>query len=117
MSEPDLIIALRDLLGSKLVAYLGKVNQTSTVRQWSDGSHCIGNPDDVDRLRLAYRIAWLITERDSPAVAQAWFQGANPNLDDRAPAQLLRDASLTDIGPQVLAAAHQFTAVPPDQDP
>jgi len=53
----------------------------------------------------------LITDRDTPAMAQAWFQGLNPILDDRAPALLLRKGELADIGPQVLAAARQFAAV------
>jgi hypothetical protein len=44
-------------------------------------------------------------------VAQAWFQGLNPILDDRAPALLLREGELADIGPRVLAAARQFAAV------
>lgn len=111
MSQTELVSSLRDLLGAKLVAYLGRVKETRAVRQWADGTRKIGNPDDLERLRIAYRAARLITERDSAAVAQAWFQGLNPSLDDRAPALLLREAELTDIGPQVLAAARQFAAV------
>ena len=99
------------MLGAKLVAYLGRVKETRAVRQWADGSRAIANPEDVERLRSAYRVARLITERDSAAVAQAWFQGLNPILDDRAPALLLRDGDLADVGPQVLAAARQFAAV------
>lgn len=111
MTQSELVSALRDLLGAKLVAYLGRVKETRAVRQWADGTRTIGNPDDVERLRIAYRAARLITERDSPAVAQAWFQGLNPILDDRSPALLLRDGELADVGRQVLAAARQFAAV------
>ncbi|WP_238423572.1 helicase associated domain-containing protein [Gordonia sp. 'Campus'] len=60
---------------------------------------------------LAPPLTDMITERDSPAVAQAWFQGLNPVLDDRAPALLLREGELADVGPQVLDAARQFAAV------
>lgn len=84
MSQPELVAALRDLLGAKLVAYLGRVSETRAVRQWAEGTRTIANPEDVERLRIAYRAARLITERDTPAVAQAWFQGLNPVLDDRA---------------------------------
>lgn len=111
MSQPELVTALRELLGAKLVAYLGRVKETRAVRQWADGTRTIGNDTDVERLRIAYRAARLITARDTPAVAQAWFQGLNPILDDRAPALLLREGELADIGPQVLAAARQFAAV------
>jgi hypothetical protein len=111
MSTAELVIALRELLGAKLVAYLGKVKETRAVRQWAEGTRAIANPADVDRLRVAYRAARMITERDSKPVAQAWFQGLNPLLDDVAPARLLREGDLEVVGPQVLSAARQFAAV------
>jgi len=111
MTTAELVTALRDLLGAKLVAYLGRVKETRAVRQWADGTRSIGNPVDVDRLRVAYRGAAVITARDSKEVAQAWFQGLNPLLDDRSPARLLRDGDLEEVGPQVLTAARQFAAV------
>jgi len=111
MTTAELVTALRDLLGAKLVAYLGRVKETRAVRQWADGTRSIGNPVDVDRLRVAYRAAAVITVRDSKEVAQAWLQGLNPLLDDRSPARLLRDGDLEEVGPQVLTAARQFAAV------
>ena len=111
MSQAELVSALREILSAKLVAYLGRVKETRAVRQWAEGTRTISSDTDVERLRIAYRAARLITARDSAAVAQAWFQGLNPLLDDRAPARLLREGDLTEIGPQVLAAARQFAAV------
>jgi hypothetical protein len=111
MSTAELVSALRDLLGAKLVAYLAGVKETRAVRQWAEGSRSIANPTEVDRLRVAYRAAAVITARDDKHVAQAWFQGLNPLLDDRSPARVLRDNDLDTAGPQVLTAARQFTAV------
>jgi hypothetical protein len=111
MTTAELVTALRDLLGAKLVAYLGRVKETRAVRQWADGTRSIANPADVDRLRVAYRAAAVITARDSKEVAQAWFQGLNPLLGDRSPARVLRDGDLEEVGPQVLTAARQFAAV------
>ncbi len=111
MTTAQLVTALRDLLGAKLVAHLGKVKETRAVRQWAEGSREIGNPADLDRLRVAYRAAAVISQRDGHQVAQAWFQGLNPLLDDRSPARLLRDGDLEEVGPQVLTAARQFAAV------
>jgi hypothetical protein len=45
-------------------------------------------------LRFALRIALPIPNADSASIAQAWFQGLIPQLDDRAPARLLRDGDL-----------------------
>lgn len=111
MTTAQLVTALRDLLGAKLVAYLGRVQETRAVRQWAEGTRSIANPADVDRLRVAYRAGAVITARDSKQVAQAWFQGLNPLLDDRSPARVLREGDLEEVGPQVLTAARQFAAI------
>lgn len=110
MSTAELVSVLRELLGAKLVAYLGKVKETRAVRQWAEGTRQVANPSDLDRLRVAYRAVRMITQRDSKEVAQAWFQGLNPLLEDRAPARVLREGDLEVVGPQVLTAVRQFVS-------
>lgn len=105
-----LVKELRDILGAKLVAYLGGVGETRAVRQWAEGTRAIQDPTDERRLRVAYQVATLIIEADSAEVAQAWFQGLNPLLEDRSPARLLREGDLDEVGPVVLAAARSFAA-------
>lgn len=102
---------LRDLLGVRLVALLAGVNETRAVHEWADGHREIKSPQTAARLRVAYQVARIITARDRPEVAQAWFQGLNPNLGDRSPARVLRDGDLDEVGPEVLAAARAFAAV------
>jgi hypothetical protein len=105
----ELVSGLREMLGAKLVAYLGSVSETRAVRQWADGER--KPPAEViRRLRLAYQVAGLLAERDQPRVIQAWFQGMNPELEDWAPARLIRENSPDDVGARVLAAARAFTA-------
>ncbi|NQX17465.1 hypothetical protein [Rathayibacter sp. VKM Ac-2857] len=108
-STADVVTALRELLGAKLVAYLGSVNETRAVRQWAEGERTPSN-EVVSRLRLAYQVAGLISEREQPRVVQAWFQGLNPQLDDVSPARLVREAELGEAGPRILAAARSFVA-------
>jgi hypothetical protein len=79
------------------------------VRQWADASRA-PSAEVLNRLRMAYRIASLLREKDSPSVVQAWFQGMNPRLDDVAPARLLREGNLEQVGPSILAAARAFAA-------
>lgn len=81
MKRAELVTALREMLGARRVADLGKVKETRAVRQWAEGTRTIGNDTDVERLRIAYRAAKLITACDTAAVAQAWFKGLNPILD------------------------------------
>lgn len=99
---------LRDLLTPRLVAYIADVRETRAVHQWAEGSRNVKSPAAEDRLRLALQVALFLSEHDAPRVVQAWFQGLNPHLDDRAPARLLREGDLEEVGPMVLAAARAF---------
>ncbi|WP_104129544.1 hypothetical protein [Cryobacterium sp. N21] len=105
----ELVGQLRELLGAQLVAYLGSVTETRAVRQWAEGTR---KPpaEAIRRLRLAYQVAGLLIERDQPRVVQAWFQGMNPQLEDTAPARLIREGNPDEVGPRVLAAARAFAA-------
>jgi len=74
------------------------------------GERRVQDPSDEQRLGLAYQAASLIAEGDSPEVVQLWFQGLNPQLEDRSPARLLREGDLDEVGPAVLTAARAFSA-------
>lgn len=104
----DVAERLRGLLGNRLVAYIGDVKETRAVRQWADGER---TPSEAiqQRLRHALMAASMIGERDTPQVVQSWFQGANPKLDYRAPARVLRESDdQQQAFSDVLAAAHAF---------
>ena len=105
----DVSARLMGLLGAKLVAYIGSVRETRAVRQWAAGDR-EPSAEVVLRLRTALQVAGLLREKDSAAVVQTWFQGMNPQLGDVAPARLLREGELDEVGPQVLAAARAFAA-------
>lgn len=98
---------LRGLLGARLVAYIGHVRETRAVHEWADGDRQPSEPVQR-RLRLALQVAIMIATGDGPAVAQAWFQGLNPQLDDRSPARLLHEGDLEEVGPLVVSAARAF---------
>jgi hypothetical protein len=98
---------LRELLGPKLTAYLGSVKETRAVNQWADDGRA-PSEQVQQRLRLALQVALLIADADDAAVTRAWFQGLNPQLDDRSPARLLREGDLDEVGPAVLGAARAF---------
>lgn len=108
MNTPELVTALTDQLGLKLVAYLARARESRVVRQWAQGTLVLANAQDIERLRLTLQAASLITARESAAIAQAWFQGLNPDLGDISPARLLRENDIDIAGPAVLAAARQF---------
>ena len=110
MRQPfDVVVGeLRDLLTPRLVAYIAGVGETRAVHQWAEGTRDVKSGEVEDRLRFALQVALMINEHDAARVGQAWFQGLNPHLDDRSPARLLRDGTLEEVGPLVLAAARAF---------
>lgn len=107
--DAQVVDALRDLLGARLVAYLGGVQETRAVRQWAAGERT-PSAAVMQRLRMAYHVAGVLRAKDSPEVIQAWFQGMNPQLGDAAPARVLREGDPAQDGPRVLAAARSWAA-------
>ena len=99
----------RDILGARLCAYLGSVKETRAVHQWAGGTRK-PSAEIQRRLRVALQAVAPIAAADSAAVAQAWFQGLNPQLDDRSPLRLLREGDLDEVGPEVIGAARAFLA-------
>lgn len=107
LEVPQLVSELREALGAKLVAYLAGVGETRAVRQWAEGTRTMPATTE-ERLRLAYHVTGILSESSGHRVVQSWFQGMNPQLDDRAPARLLRETDPHQAGPEVLAAARAF---------
>ena len=56
------------------------------------------------------QVALLISRHDTAGVARAWFQGLNPQLDDRSAARLLREGDVDEVGPLILSAARAFVS-------
>jgi hypothetical protein len=104
-----LVKELCDVLGPKLVAYVAGVREVRAVRQWSSGEREARAPVP-ERLRFALQVALLIAWHDNPAVARSWFQGLNPQLDDRSAARLLRERDFEEVGPLILSAARAFVS-------
>jgi hypothetical protein len=104
---PEVAAALRDLLGPRLVAYLGSVRETRAVHQWAGGERAPADAVQL-RLRVALQVASMLAEAEGPRIAQAWMQGLNPQLEDRSPARLLREGELQEVGPAVIGAARAF---------
>lgn len=86
------------------MAYLGSVRETRAVNQWAEGTR-EPSAEVQQRLHVARQAALTLADAESPQIAQAWFQGLNPQLDDRSPARLIREGAIDEVGPSVIAAA------------
>ena len=57
---------LQDILGRRLVAYIGGVQDTKTVARWANAEVVEVRSRSLKRLKTAYEIAQLLTQFDSP---------------------------------------------------
>jgi hypothetical protein len=103
---PELVDELREIIGARLVAYIGGVMSTMSVSAWARGTEA---PDEADRERLrhAFHVAALLRERYDAITVQSWFNGRNPSLDT-APAHVLREGDPLEGARDVIAAAKSF---------
>lgn len=107
---PELVSQLREMLGVRLVAYIGGVKSARSVSTWAEG---IVTPGEVDRERLrhAFHAAALLRDRYDATTVQSWFKGMNPALDDDAPAHVLRKSDPLDGARDVIAVAKAFAYI------
>ncbi|GGD76749.1 hypothetical protein [Microbacterium murale] len=103
----EIVDDLRVALGAKLVAYIARVSDARTVREWAEATRRPTSATE-ERLRLAHRVATLIGQSEVDAVVPTWFQGMNPHLADRSPARVLHEDPFEEAGSRVLAAASAF---------
>lgn len=103
---PEIVEGLVSIIGRRLTAYIASVKDARALDRWMKNQR--PQKDVQERLRLAYRIAALLAEADSPAVVQAWFIGLNPELDDDVPISLLRSGEIETDGKRILGAARAF---------
>jgi len=96
---------LQETLGQRLTAHLAAVKEPKTVTHWAKGVNAPRAAAE-ERLRTAYQVFHLLQQAESPHVVRAWFIGMNPQLDDDAPADAIREGRFKDV----LLAAKAFLA-------
>jgi hypothetical protein len=107
LESAAVVAELAEILGARLVAYIGGVSHTKFVRTWREGTAA---PRRLDALRGALQATRFLLASESPIVAQAWFTGANTHLELEAPAAVLRDATRPDEITKVVRAAKAFAS-------
>lgn len=92
----ELVARLQEVLGQRIVAYVAGISSPKLVGRWAVGST---NPRQEAQTKL--RELWevvRILDNEGPEVTRAWLLGANPQLDDQAPADLLREGCSAAVG-------------------
>jgi hypothetical protein len=96
---------LQEVLSRRVTAYTVGVKDAKTVGRWASGEITeIRNPVVERRLRDTYAIVELLLNVDAPQTIKAWFVGMNPELDDQAPSEVIREGKAS----EVMGAARVF---------
>lgn len=91
---------LRDVLGAKLTNYGAGLKDPKAIDRYIGGAQT-PRVETEQRLRSLFQVTALLLADDSPAVARAWMIGANPQLNDEAPIEMMH---LGRVGPTLRAA-------------
>ncbi|MGI8686144.1 MAG: XRE family transcriptional regulator [Acidimicrobiales bacterium] len=86
---------LQDQLGQKLVGHIAKADP-KTVGHWARGEQR-PRAETEKRIRMAFQVFHLLLGEDDAHTVRAWFIGINPQLDDQAPADAIREDRLGDV--------------------
>lgn len=98
---------LRQHLGGRMTAYISGVNDPKMVTRWIAG-RSTPRPQPQSRLRESYQAARLLVSMYGDETARAWFNGSNAQLDDQAPAYVLRKAKSWEDLRLIVPAARAF---------
>jgi hypothetical protein len=103
-SIADIAKVLQEHLGQRLTAHMARLADPKAIGQIAAGKR---TPRDAPekRLRAAYNVLTLLLDEESAFSARAWFIGMNPQLDDEAPADVIREGRLRDV----VAAARSYS--------
>lgn len=98
----EMTAELQELLGQRVVAYATGVRSVKAVSAWVNGSD--PHRDTERKLRALYRIVLILKDEFGPGTVRAWLSGANPDLAERVPLDVLREGG--DV--EVITAAQDF---------
>lgn len=84
-------------LGPSLVATLANVNDPKLPHKWARADGPEPRAESFRRLLGAHRVWVMLSAAENDHVARAWFIGANPRLDERAPVMALRDGLVAEV--------------------
>lgn len=108
---PLVVQNLTDLIGARIVAFIGGVRDTRTVENWKK-SEVPAIP--ARRLEIGYACALTLGRRYEADRIKAWFTWLNDFLDDASPAAYLRGAEdneqIEQRGNRLLQAARRELA-------
>jgi uncharacterized protein (DUF2384 family) len=88
-SVEQMVLWLQSTIGRKLTAFAADLDSPADLARYAEGDQ--PDRDTERRLRNLYAVAWMLAVDDGPGTAHEWLIEPNPELDDRAPVELLHE--------------------------
>ncbi|BBY63489.1 XRE family transcriptional regulator [Mycolicibacterium helvum] len=101
---------LQETVGQRIAAALAGLSDAKQIGRYARA----GGPEPHDvtarRLREGYKVVRMLVDAYDEKTARAWLFGTNTRLDDRAPVEVLGEASATADFAMVAQAARQVAS-------
>ncbi len=98
------------MIARKFIAYMTSVNEAHEIERWINGT-VVPSGSTEGRLRLAYKVSKLLSDRVDKDTLQAWLQGKNPDLNDQVVLIMIREAAdPLSLEAELVSAVQAFSA-------
>lgn len=94
MPIADVVRELSQTLTGVLIGYVAGVTDR-TVRSWTSGRHTLRR-GSATKLRVLLTAVRILREVESPNGVLRWFANSNPDLEEKAPAEMLKKGEKLD---------------------
>lgn len=101
---------LQQTLGQRMTAHLAGLEHAKQIGRYVRGEATPRNELVDRRLREAYKVVRMLADAYDATTAKAWLFGTNTRLDDRAPIDVLSQATGSEELAAVIRAARQFAS-------
>lgn len=85
----EIVRRLNSHLGATIVAALSGSRDSKLPYKWAKTT--TPNEEAEQRIRLAHRLWWTISDAESDHIARAWFRSINPALGEVSPVIAIRE--------------------------
>jgi uncharacterized protein (DUF2384 family) len=98
---------LVERIGVGLTAVGAGLSDGRPVRSWQRGE-AKPRPNTSDRLRLLFRVVFIVDHFYGPESARAFLRSASPFLGNRSPVEVIADDNVADAAQEALGAVRGF---------
>ncbi len=108
---PEIAAYLQGTVGQRVAAAIAGLADAKQIGRYARGGGPEPHRSTERRLREGYKVVRMLADAYDSKTARAWLFGTNTRLDDRAPIEVLGEATDTSEFTAVVRAARQVASV------